>query len=29
MQKWVVTSREIEQWLDSTDMEKETTEGQD
>ena len=29
MQKWVATSREMEQWLDSTDMEKETREGQD
>ena len=29
MQKWVVNSREMEQWLDSTDMENETREGQD
>ena len=29
MQKWVVTSREMEQRLDSMDMEKETREEQD
>ena len=29
MAKWVVTSKEIEQRLDSKDMERETGEGQD
>ena len=29
MQKWAVTSREMEQQLDSMDMEREMREGQD